>query len=217
MGLGRASGDVAAADSPDRAAEIQAREAFAAGRFDEALNRFAKLYAQTLHPVYLRNIGRCHQKMREPQKAIDAFHDYLAKGRNISGEERAEIEAYIREMQLLVEQQRKEQDQERERERAARFAAQPPPAAEAAAGAPARPVLALGTPVGDPNPAAMIVGGAASGGDRPPAPSRADEGATPVYKQWWFWTAVGVVAVGAGATVFLLTRGEDCPRGVTCQ
>ena len=45
------------------------------------LELFAKLYAETLQPVYLRNIGRCRQKMREhPDKAIDTFRDYLAKG-----------------------------------------------------------------------------------------------------------------------------------------
>src|ERR1700690_1356901 len=68
----------------DHAGEMKARESFAAGRFDEALELFAKLYAETLNPIYLRNIGRCHQKLREPQKAIDAFHDYLAKGKKIS-------------------------------------------------------------------------------------------------------------------------------------
>ncbi|MEP6654961.1 MAG: hypothetical protein ABJA82_16475, partial [Myxococcales bacterium] len=35
-------GVVWAAEAPDHALEIQAREAFAAGRYDEALNRFAK-------------------------------------------------------------------------------------------------------------------------------------------------------------------------------
>ena len=89
------------------AAEMKAREAFAAGRYDEALQAFAKLYAETLHPVYLRNIGRCHQKMREPQKAIDAFQDYLAKTRagkdKITADERAEIEGYINEMPGVAE------------------------------------------------------------------------------------------------------------------
>jgi PEGA domain len=42
----------------------------------------------------------------------------------------------------------------------------------------------------------------------------------PVYKRWWFWTAIGVVAVGAaGAGAFLLThRGTSmmtCDSGVT--
>ena len=55
---------VHAAKAADNATELKAREAFAAGRYEDALNLFAKLYAETLHPVYLRNIGRCHQKLR---------------------------------------------------------------------------------------------------------------------------------------------------------
>src|SRR5258708_2176226 len=88
--------------------EMKARESFAAGRYDEALQTFAKLYAETLHPVYLRNIGRCHQKMREPDKAVDAFQDYLAKTKSgkdkISPDERAEIEGYIKEMRAMGDQ-----------------------------------------------------------------------------------------------------------------
>src|SRR5262245_28311547 len=110
-------GDAAAA-SGDRQSEMKAREAFAAGRYDDALQLFAKLYAETLHPVYLRNIGRCHQKMRDPQKAIDAFHDYLAKAKKVGADERAEIEGYIKEMEALRD----------ERARAAAPPVAPPPA-----------------------------------------------------------------------------------------
>ncbi len=92
----------------DRATELKAREDFAAGRYDQALELFAKLYAETLHPVYLRNIGRCHQNMREPQKAIDAFRDYLSKNKKMSAEERTEIEGYIQEMQALRDEQAKQ-------------------------------------------------------------------------------------------------------------
>ena len=47
--------------------ELAARKAFASGDWDKALDLFSDLYAETLHPVYLRNIGRCHQKKREPE------------------------------------------------------------------------------------------------------------------------------------------------------
>lgn len=40
----------------------------------------------------------------------------------------------------------------------------------------------------------------------PAAPSGGDAGSTPLYDRWWFWTAVGVVAVGAGAGAYLLAR-----------
>jgi tetratricopeptide (TPR) repeat protein len=87
--------------------ELKARKLFAAGQFQEALDLFAELYAETLHPVYLRNIGRCHQKLREPAKAIDAFRDYLAKGKDITVDERKEVEGFIRDMEALQDEQRK--------------------------------------------------------------------------------------------------------------
>ena len=84
--------------------ELKAREAFAAGRYQEALEMFAKLYAETLHPIYLRNIGRCYQNLGEPDQAIISFREYLRKAKNLRAEERAEIEGYIAEMEELKKQ-----------------------------------------------------------------------------------------------------------------
>jgi tetratricopeptide (TPR) repeat protein len=81
--------------------ELDAREAFAAGRYEQALDLFAKLYAETLHPTYLRNIGRCQQNLGQPDKAIASFHEYLRKARGLPAEERAEVEGYIKEMEEL--------------------------------------------------------------------------------------------------------------------
>jgi hypothetical protein len=172
--------------------EMKARESFAAGRYDEALQAFAKLYAETLHPVYLRNIGRCHQNMREPQKAIDAFQDYLAKTKSgkdkIAPDERAEIEGYIKDMRAL-------RDQEAH--------AAPPPAVTPLITAPvapaplpaAPPPVAAGSP-----PAATLTASA------PPA-----EESHPFYTRWWFWAVVGVVAVGGIATAVALSSGTTQP------
>src|SRR4029079_4884384 len=142
--------------------------------YDEALQTFAKLYAETLHPVYLRNIGRCHQKMREPQKAIDAFKDYLAKspktGKDkVTPEERTEIEGYIKEMEALRDEQ-------------------------ARAATPVTPVTPV-QPINQPtNPATP------SANPLPPPPPPPETLAAPppqaeshpIYTKWWFWTAVGV-------------------------
>ncbi len=84
--------------------EIKAREDFVGGRYQEALDLFAKLYAETLHPNYLRNIGRCYQNLGEPDRAITSFRDYLRKGKDISPAEHAEIDGYIAEMEALKRQ-----------------------------------------------------------------------------------------------------------------
>jgi tetratricopeptide (TPR) repeat protein len=186
---------LAAADAwaapADRQGEMKAREAFAAGRYDEALEMFAKLYAETLHPNYLRNIGRCHQKMREPQKAIDAFHDYLAKAKKVPADERVEIDGYIKEMEALRDEQ-------------ARLAtlrpATPPPPPPVIAAAPPPPPPASG------NPTMLALA------SEPQARPRADE--SPVYTRWWFWTIAGVVVAGGVAAALLIpvtTVKPNCP------
>src|SRR4029079_6775932 len=158
------------ADKADNDTEMKAREALAAGRYDEALELFAKLYAETLHPVYLRNIGRCHQKLRQPDAAIDKFREYLAKEQQLPADERKEIDGYIKEMEALKEEQAKQ-------------SAPPPPAN------PPPPV----TPIKPPPPSYPPNTYAAP----PPPPtttssamlaSQPPEADTPIYKKWWFWT-----------------------------
>src|SRR3982751_3142243 len=109
LGAGRAQ---AASDTR----EIKAREDFAAGRFQEALDIFARLYAESLHPIYLRNIGRCYQGLQNPDRAIATFRDYLRKSKTITLDEKKEIEGFISEME----------DLKRQREAAAAQPAAPP-------------------------------------------------------------------------------------------
>jgi hypothetical protein len=115
-----AAGAVRAAPTT-RQQELAARKAFAEGDWKQALDLFAGLYAETLHPVYLRNIGRCHQKLGDPVRAIGAFRDYLARNKQVGPEERAEIEGYIKEMETLRDEQEKTRAAEEKR------AAPPPP------------------------------------------------------------------------------------------
>lgn len=178
---------------------MQAREDFAAGRYAEALELFAKLYAETPDPVYLHNIGRCHQKMREPDKAIDAFRDYLAKSKKISSDDRATIERYIAEMEKLRDEQ------------AAKTAPVPAPRSPAPTAAAALARVA-------PAPAASTV--EINVAAAPPslrgaslisvAPASAAK-ETPVYDRWWFWTAVGALIAGGAATALVLSSGTDRP------
>lgn len=79
--------------------ELQAREAFAAGRYQEALDHYAKLYAETLHPTYLRNVGRCYMNMDQPERAVNSFWEYLRKAKDITADERKEVDGFINEME----------------------------------------------------------------------------------------------------------------------
>jgi hypothetical protein len=179
-----------AAAAPSRR-EIQARQEFAAARYANALEIFAELYAQTLHPTYLRNIGRCHQEMGEPDKAITSFRQYLAKAQGLKASEREEVNGFIRDMEELKRR--------REQEAAARPASPPPPP----------PSLAARNP--DPAPPPPMVAAR-------PAP---EEQPTPVYGRWWFWAAVGGALVAGGAALWAsgALGGKDarCPSGAVCQ
>ena len=89
---------VAAADDGD---ELKARTHFAAGEYKQALDIYARLYAETMHPTYLRNIARCHQNLGNADQAISSFREYLRKARDLPPDQRAEIEGYIAEMEQL--------------------------------------------------------------------------------------------------------------------
>jgi hypothetical protein len=187
----------AARHEADRKIEMQAREDFAAGRYAEALELFAKLYAETLHPVYLHNIGRCHQKMREPDKAIDAFRDYLAKTKKVSPDDRAMIEGYIAEMEKLRDEQAA---------KTAPVPAAPAPTA-AAALAPVAPSPAASTVEINVAPAPSSPPGTSLVAVAPASPAKE----TPVYARWWFWTGVGALVAGGVATALVLSSGTNRP------
>ena len=181
--------------------EMKAREDFAAGRYQDALDVFVKLYAEKLHPNYLRNIGRCYQNLGDPDKAISSFHEYLRKAKSVTPDERTEVEGYIKEMEDLKKQ----------REQAA---APPPPPVEPlpSAKTPVTPPPATDTTPANPPPSLTL--------NTPPPPPPQEE-SHPVYTKWWFWTIIGVVVVGgvgaaAAAGVFTKTKDAPCGAGMLC-
>lgn len=170
--------------------ELTARTHFAASEYQAALDIYARLYARTLHPTYLRNIGRCYQNLGQPDKAISAFREYLRKAKTVTADERTEVEGFIREMEAL----------ERSQEEKAK--------APAAAPAPAAPAPNLSAPPPAPTgPAAVVTS---------PQSRPADEAAesSPFYARWWFWTLVAV-AVGGAATAVALSTGGSPPSAST--
>ena len=183
--------------------EMRARIAYAAGEYQEALDIFAGLYAETLHPTYLRNIGRCHQLMGNPDKAISSFQEYLRKG-DVDAAERKEVQGFIGEMRELKSQR-----------------AQVGGASAGAAGA----------ATAKPNLLPQNAGALAEDGDGQGAPAvvgtrstdadvHSDDGGGSIWSRWWLWAGVAGVAVAAG-TVAAMSGGSSskpaCPAGVTCK
>ena len=180
----------AAALAAEDPREVTARTHFAKGEYQQALNIFATLFAERNDPVYMRNIGRCYQKLRQPDNAIDAFREYLRRAPNLKATEKQEVEGFIKEMEDL---------------KASQALAPPsvttPPPASVEPPATSTPAIDLQPKPADTSPAVAVTSTAAT--DTPP----------PVYKRWWFWTAAGAVVVAAVVTGIALSAGSDTQVG----
>jgi tetratricopeptide (TPR) repeat protein len=180
----------AAAQSDD--AELTARKHFVAGEYQQALDIYVTLYAQTLHPTYIRNIGRCYQSMGKPDEAISAFHEYLSKAKNLDPKQRADVDGFIREMEDL-----------KRRRKASAEVAQP--LAPASATELPRAADRSAERASD----SSAVEASLRSGATP------NEGSSPLYTRWWFWTTIGAVAVGGVVTALVLSSGSGTPGAAT--
>ncbi len=106
QGSARAAEPARHASTP---AERQARGEEAArnfmqGRYEEALATFLDLYIQSDgRPEYLRNIGRCQQKLKQYAHAIESFKDYLRRARRLGADERKEVQGFISDIEAEME------------------------------------------------------------------------------------------------------------------
>jgi len=175
----------------DDGAEMKARTHFAAGEYKEALEIYARLYAETMHPTYLRNIARCHQNLGNPDKAISSFREYLRKAHDLTPDQRKEIEGYIAEMERLKE---------------SRAGTASPPATAPPAAPPPAPVPAAVAPPAESTPALVGPPTVTASG------TSSDDGGA-FYTRGWFWGVVaGVVAAGV-VTAVLVSRDSGPTAG----
>jgi hypothetical protein len=187
------------------------KKAFDAKDYPAALKEFKAGYELEPRPGFLLNMAHATQKTGDLPGARELYTRFLQT--NPVGEERRVAEEAIAELDRKLGTT---------------------PAAVVApvegAGAPAAGVVAAGTtppgPTGGPAPGAPPGTGSAAPSAssalpglpdsatqpsdsnliaRPAAP---DEG-TPVYKRWWLWTGIGVVAVGVAAFLVFGAKGGD--------
>lgn len=182
--------------------EVEGRALFAKGDYPAALDIFATLFAEKNDPIYLRNIGRCYQKLEQPGKAIDAFREYLRRAK-VKPAERTEIEGFISNMEEMQKRQ---------------AATTPPPATESRPTPPhesATPAPVAAAPAPEPSgasaPGAVLVQPAT-----PDEEPKADKGS--IARRWWFWTGLAVLVAGGTATAFVLARPTipTCPSNTPC-
>lgn len=170
-----------AADEEAKAKFEAAETAFDLGDFDKARRLYSEAYELKPLPGFLFNIGQCHKKLGEWNRAAFYYRRYLA--RMPEGADTSKVEGLIAEMDAKAALPAPSvRDVE-------------PPQKPHAAVAKLTPAVAVTPP------------SAAAATSAPPIVIR--EAPESPYKQWWFWagagvataaTVVAVVAVGIAAS-----------------
>jgi tetratricopeptide (TPR) repeat protein len=161
---------------------------FTHDRYAEARAEFQAAFDAFPSPKLQFNLGQCDRALGRDDDAVTHFQRFLDEATDVSPALRAEAERYLAETRAHAA------------EVAPRDANVTAPVIVAPIPSPvttALPSIAPPPPV----VAAPVV-----------EVTRPDEAARPrrsLLSRWWFWTAVGVVAVATAASIFLLTRPQD--------
>jgi hypothetical protein len=101
--VGLESGAGAAGMSKKSTADAKkATQLYKQGNYEAASAIFAELSVDNPDmPVFVRNMGACYYYLRRPEPALSNLREYLHKKKDISPEDRAEVEGWIAEMDQL--------------------------------------------------------------------------------------------------------------------
>jgi tetratricopeptide (TPR) repeat protein len=174
---------------------------YQAQKFDEAIPEFKAAYEREAKPGLLFNIAQCYRKAGHPREAIDYYDRYLSSEPRLDNEMRKKVDGYLAEarntlaaLELEMKQRLAEEKAARERER------EPAPAA----------LLPASPGELTPSPASVTLAGAALSAH---PPRIAEPASTPIYKRWWFWTAIagGVLTAAVITGVAVGSKGASYP------
>jgi tetratricopeptide (TPR) repeat protein len=172
------------------AAELRAREqffngqqAYAAGKYEEALASFSEAYGLQPVPGFLFDIAQCHRQLGNYERAAVFYQQYLEL--SPSKENAATVRG------LLAEARAAEKERKRRLTEQERFS----PDNATRSNAPER---------------RWDLEGAIAHADQKDGVSAASMSSGSILQKWWFWTGIGVVT--AGTTAYLLTS-QRSPDG----
>lgn len=173
-----------------KAAVAEARKAYDLGRFEEAIAGYTRAYDLSELPALLFNVAQCHRQLKQYERAAFFYGRYLSlQPPPIDNEENARA-------------LRKEMEDAAAAEKAKNaglgldLTAEEPGPAE-----PKEPVVESASATVPPE--ALPVAPPAA----PSTPPATAEEPTPLVKQWWLWTLVGVVVVGGAVAAGALATG----------
>jgi len=182
---------------------------FDLSEFEPALADFKEAYRNKPDPAFLYNIAQCHRRLGHTDDAIAFYQSYLRRAPDAKNRE--EVERRISELDTI---------------RGAGDAS----IAGSSSGKPLPPPTAVKAPK-KPEPENTVPPStsATQPNTVPTTPSEAHAAATPatsaaldfsshdqaaqesrspIYKKWWFWTAVGAVAAGTAAVVTIMAERD---------
>lgn len=79
--------------------EIQARADCSAGRVQAGVDLLAQMFAESNDATYIYNQGRCYEQNGKFEEAVLRFREFLRKAKNLSAEEKAEVNGHINDCQ----------------------------------------------------------------------------------------------------------------------
>jgi hypothetical protein len=102
LGLAQSTSALAMS-SEQRKLESEAKKAFYSSDYEKAKEIYSTLLSKFDDYIYLRNIARCYEQMKQPEPALDNFRAYLKRaGASLSEKERQEIGERIAAMEKLA-------------------------------------------------------------------------------------------------------------------
>jgi len=192
--LSAAGGTAHAADADAESKRLykEGTKQYNLGEFEEAVKAYKSGYDAKPDPVFLYNIAQAYRLWGKPDKAIFFYKSFL---RNLpEAPNRAEVERRIGEMQTDIDKQNAKAHEP--------ASVSPPlPSATTPTVAPVAPPAPL--PMAAPLPLPEQTDGATLTQTASTPPDDA------VYKQWWFWTALGAVALGTVAVIAVSSGGGN--------
>lgn len=181
----------------------RAMDLYKAERFPEAITAFEAAYALNKDPKLLINIGRAHHRLGHPVEAIASYARFLQEDTSRDAVVAARVKSYIEESRAQLSSPPGKPAPPTE-------AANPKAPTSASEGTGMRPADPTApAPRIEPTPAQSestkgqgIVAAPSAGGPSDQAVG-SDSGQKetsekkPIYKRWWFWTGIGLVAAAA--------------------
>jgi tetratricopeptide (TPR) repeat protein len=172
------------------------------GQFKEALDGYSKAYETYPAASLLFNLGQCHRSLGNHERAVFFYEGYLREKPNAPNRDVVE-ELLVEERASLTKQREEEATRKAAEDEARRRAAEEEARRKAEEDEERRRAAD-----DERRRRASLIG--ASGGGA----GAGSTGSEPIYKRWWFWTAVGVgVGVLAGSTIYITQREAVLPAG----